>query len=95
MNPWVDVKDKQPEENGLYLVQTRQGLAHLEVNYTLSYWNGWKWYNPRGEHTYYWQHVNQAPEPESVFYIDGMDRMPCVMAQELVGELNTPLVTPK
>lgn len=65
---WNDVKEKLPEENGIYLVQTRSNLGHLEVNYEVdTYFNG-RWDNR--ETVYFWATFKLAPEPEKAMLKD-------------------------
>ena len=88
---WMEASKKKPSNPGVYWVQSRSELAHLEVRYQSSYWSGWRWYLEPGTAVYYWAVIEQAPEPENPLYYDELGRLDIVAAQELGVDLETPI----
>ena len=88
---WKNAKIDKPPNNGVYWVQSRNELAHLQVRYHSVYWNGWKWYVEPGVGVYYWDYIEQAPEPDDAKYYDELGRLDIVPAQERGVDLHTPI----
>lgn len=70
--PYHNVVGDDPTIKGVYWVQVRRGLAHIEIEYTTRLWKGGDWKTEPGEDVYYWDYIGKAPEPapEYVLYAD-------------------------
>ena len=55
---WINVKDRQPEEDGLYLCRTLVNKVKCCYQICLWYHGGWRWL----ENVLYWMPLPAPPE---------------------------------
>jgi len=80
-NSWGQIhKGQNPTNKGVYWVQSRGELAHLQVRYHSAYWNGLKWVIEAGSAVYWWAVIEPAEEPENPRYYDELGRLNIVAA---------------
>ncbi len=88
---WKNAKEIKPPNTGVYWVQSRDELGHIQVRYQSCYWNGYKWMTEPGAGVYFWAYIEQAPEPDGALYYDELGRLDIVPAQEIGVDLHTPI----
>lgn len=90
------IEGNPPEIPGVYLVRVASPkMFCYEISYKTMYWNGICWVGRSLHHSDKITHYSFIKEPrplnENEKYSDVLGRMQCVVQQEVLPELSTPI----